>query len=158
MRNLTREARAKMGAANKGRSPSPETLAKRSASLRGHPTSEETKAKISAALKGRRYSPETLAKMSAAKIGTRNSWKGGRRKDFDGYIYIFCPDHPYCNSQGYIFEHRLVMEAHLGRSLLPGEVVHHINGIRDDNRIENLMRFESNGDHLHWHKEKERKS
>jgi hypothetical protein len=66
------------------------------------------------------------------------NWRGGRIKDESGYVRVKVQDHPTANGAGYIPEHRLVMERHLGRYLLPLETVHHINGVRDDNRIENL--------------------
>jgi hypothetical protein len=43
------------------------------------------------------------------------------------------------------------MEAHMGRTLLPTEVVHHVNSILDDNRIENLMLFSTSGEHRAYH-------
>lgn len=75
-------------------------------------------------------------------------WKGGRHHDKSGYVLVHRPDHPNANHSGYVREHRLVMEQHLGRYLTADEVVHHKNDIRDDNRIENLELFAENREHL----------
>jgi len=67
------------------------------------------------------------------------NWKGGRI-NYNGYIYAYCPHHPNATTKGkgYMMEHRLVMENKIGRYLTKDEIIHHKNGIRDDNRIENL--------------------
>ena len=70
------------------------------------------------------------------------NWKGGRRKSSEGYVGIYVypddPLYPMADKAGYIYEHRLLMARMLGRCLDHTEIVHHLNGIRDDNRIENL--------------------
>jgi hypothetical protein len=77
-------------------------------------------------------------------------WGGGRATRGD-YILIYRPEHPHSTLRGYITEHRLVMEEHIGRFLDPKEIVHHINGCKSDNRIENLMLFANNSDHTKYH-------
>ena len=65
-------------------------------------------------------------------------WKGGRSRHKAGYIVIRVPNHPRATKTNYVFEHILVMEELLGRHLRPEETVHHLNGVKDDNRPENL--------------------
>lgn len=82
-----------------------------------------------------------------------SNWKGGHFKSSNGYIWLLKPNHPFSSKvapKGYIQEHRFVMEQKLGRYLIKGEVVHHINGIRDDNRSENLV-LTISGKHIAKH-------
>jgi transposase len=74
-------------------------------------------------------------------------WRGGYSVDEDGYILKHQPDHPHAVS-GYVRQHRLVMEARLGRYLEPDEVVDHKNRDTSDNDPGNLQLFPSNADHL----------
>lgn len=80
------------------------------------------------------------------------NWRGGRWVKVHKYIMVYNPSHPYCDCRGYMQEHRLVMEKHLGRFLTQQEVTHHMNGDIQDNRIENLRLFSCSVDHLDWHK------
>lgn len=90
--------------------------------------------------------------------GSNNpNWKGGVFKRRDGYIFQYCPNHPFASKNGYVLQHRLIMEKYIKRFLLPIEIVHHINEIRDDNRIENLQLLANLGEHNNIHKNKERK-
>lgn len=72
------------------------------------------------------------------------SWNGGIRNNVaNGYVAVLLPDdHPMAEmtwtTDSYVLEHRLVMAEYLGRPLKSYEYVHHINGLKDDNRIENL--------------------
>lgn len=77
-------------------------------------------------------------------------WNGGKRMRKDGYLEI--KHESSRKKDGYIREHRLVMEQHLGRKLVKGEIVHHINGDKLDNRIDNLE-ITNRTDHKKMHKD-----
>lgn len=78
-------------------------------------------------------------------------WKGGRFVHQTGYVYLKMPDHPCADARGYVLEHRLVMERHIGRPLSAEEVVHHIDRNRRNNQIQNLMLLPSKEEHSLLH-------
>lgn len=94
--------------------------------------------------------PRTYRRPELSGANSRG-WKGGRIKTTDGYIVAHAPHHPNSDSKGYVFEHRLVMEKHLGRYLSGVEVVHHKNSVKDDNRLANLQLFASASEHRKFH-------
>ena len=73
-----------------------------------------------------------------------DNWRGGKFK-CNGYWYVYSPDHPNANAygSGYVKQSRLVVESSINRILSRDENVHHINGKRDDDRIENLAVLDS---------------
>ena len=133
---------------------------------------EKTKQKISASLMGRpsrrmgyKLSDDTKSKISESRKGNflkPTRYGGHRKKRKDGYISVYCPDHPMATKDGYVMEHILVMEEFIGRHITKDEVVHHKNHKRDDNRIDNLeiMTFRDHAK-LHmkerWENRKEKK-
>lgn len=92
--------------------------------------------------------PENLRKERSLLYSGKNNpnWKSGIRRG-NGYIQVYIENHPYRNSEGYVYQHRLVVEDIICRYLITKEEVHHINKDKEDNRPENLIAFSSKSAH-----------
>lgn len=93
--------------------------------------------------KGKKFSEQHKINLSLAHLGKNSNnshyrWKGGKVTR-NGYVYILSPYHPSAKKDRYIKRARLIMEKHIGRFLTPYEIVHHINKIKNDDRIKNLQ-------------------
>jgi len=151
-----------------------ELVLQRAKKRTGQKFSEESKlrsslAQIKSWREGRKHTTKTIEALivrnktlpktkkwytSMAKTGGANHyrWNGGRMRTMQGYVMLHRPNHPHAvKPNGYVMEHRLVMEQHIGRFLTPKETVHHLNHVKDDNRIENLFLFPSRGTHMRHH-------
>lgn len=111
--------------------------------MTGKHHSLQTKEKMSLAHLGKKFSKSWKKNIGYQKLKDKNpNWKYGKYTTKAGYVYLLSPKHPSAinnkNNRGYVAEHRLVMEKILGRYLDKQEYVHHRNGIKNDNRIENL--------------------
>ena len=104
--------------------------------MTGKHHTEEARQKISNFHKGKVLSKETRKKISDSH---KIDGEGHHKKRGDGYISVYYPNHPYSTKDGYVMEHRYIMEKHIGRYLKDDEVVHHKNKDRADNRLENLQ-------------------
>ena len=100
---------------------------------------EETKKKISEISKVNMADEVIRKKISDALSGDKHyNWKGGRIKTKEGYIFLWCPGHPLASKNNYVAKHINIMLDHLGKECKKDKVVHHINGNKEDNSLENL--------------------
>jgi hypothetical protein len=92
-------------------------------------------------------------KIDARKLKKRelnHRWHGGRTLT-GGYVEILMPEHPRASCRGYVKEHLLVLEKAFGRPILKTEVIHHIDGNRQNNLVGNLILFKTNSMHVGFH-------
>ena len=92
-----------------------------------------------------------ISHLDLLKEEKHHNWRGGKVQDSRGYVLIKKYNHPRGNRRNYVFEHILILEKSLNRSILKYEKIHHINRVKNDNRLQNLILFSSSGAHRRFH-------
>ena len=98
---------------------------------------------------------EVIKKLKTSHMGIYSGskhprWKGGKHINTQGYILIYTPNHPFCDKNNCVREHRLVIEQQISRYLTPKETVHHL-GEKHDNKHNMLMAFINDSAHQRFH-------
>lgn len=95
---------------------------------------------------------EFINRSNAHRRENSANWNGGFRKTSKGYRQVLMPEHKRADNSGYVLEHILVFEKESGIELPPNCCIHHINGIKNDNRIENLCMMTHSAHTIYHHK------
>ena len=102
----------------------------------------------SASWVGIKRSEETRMKISLAKRGKNHPhWRGGECKK-DGRVFILAPEHPFCGKSRYVLRSHLVWELNSGMRIQLGEIIHHKDGNRLNDEIENLQWMKNQSEHM----------
>lgn len=119
-----------------------------------HVMSDELKSLLSTINKGKTLSALTRKRISERRRGqfiNPTTYGGHKKLRSDGYIAIYKPNHKFASKKGYVMEHILVYEQ--ANNCIVDRTkycIHHINGIRSDNRVENL-RLMTHSEHMSYH-------
>ena len=92
-----------------------------------------------------------LNRSKSKKREKSSNWNGGIRKTNKGYVQLLMPEHKRSNKSGYVMEHIVVYEKATGIEIPQNCCVHHLNGIKNDNRIENLCMMTSSAHTIYHH-------
>ena len=88
----------------------------------------------------KKYQIPRNKRVEKLKVQKIDAYHKGYITTWNGYIKVKAPkDHPYKDRKGYIMEHRLVIERQIGKYLEPEQEVHHLDGDKTNNKIENLL-------------------
>ncbi len=125
---------------------------------KGQPRELEIVKKVANSNRGKKRNMEARMNMSIARKKYINRVMPERKpiKDQAGYILIYKPDHPRANKYGRVFEHIVVWEEYNKKPVPKGYVIHHLNGVKNDNKPENLVAMKF-GEHINQRKPYEKR-